>query len=214
MSREYRSASSQANHSLPSTAAAHVEAARAASNTLLALGDSLSGGAYATTQAQGYLYLVAQALGASALIPTLPNVPAPYGTTAVVDAYALSLLTSPLPRARIIIVELGTNDTAETNGMFFGAYNYILSHLRTYEPGVRVLCLGLWRDSSQAPREQWMQATCMAQGVKFVPLIALYNNPAYHGPVGRSTWLGPADYFHPNDAGHAAIAQAIEAVLP
>jgi lysophospholipase L1-like esterase len=41
----------------------------------------------------------------------------------------------------------------------------------------------------------------------------LYTQPGTRGPAGRPTFLGPGDDFHPNSAGHAAIAEAIDARL-
>jgi lysophospholipase L1-like esterase len=37
--------------------------------------------------------------------------------------------------------------------------------------------------------------------------------PPTRGPAGRPTFLGPSDDFHPNSAGHAAIARLIESQL-
>ena len=57
-------------------------------------------------------------------------------------------------------------------------------------------------------RRELIDAAAEAGG-HFADIAPLYANEAYHGPLGRPTWVGPGDWFHPNDAGHAAIAAVV-----
>lgn len=49
-------------------------------------------------------------------------------------------------------------------------------------------------------------------GGKFVNVSYLINETNV-GPPGKPTWTGKSDAFHPNDDGHAALAEAIGAQL-
>lgn len=171
--------------------------------TVAYFGDSLTGGFYATNQARDYVSIVTAAIGAqeTAFEGT-------YGHSAAMS-YA-SMQSSPPPSAALDIVELGTNDT-EATSTFSQDYQGILAILRKVNPQARILCLGPWQDNEplRVADDQAVQADCQAAGGTFIDLMPLFANPANRGPAGRSTWLGAADNFHPNDGGHAAIAQAI-----
>jgi len=186
-------------------------------NQLVYVGDSLTEGFGATTQAQAYAYLTGALTGQSV------NVQAQYGVTAVFTASEMAGETGPVvptSSARVII-ELGTNDVqaildgTETLADFAAAYRQILSLVHHSALKAQIICIGPWQDGSN----QWGDAAWITNFIaaycpgKSMPLDDLYANASYHGPAGRSTWLGTADYFHPNDAGHAAIAQRLVALI-
>lgn len=183
-----------------------------ASQTLFALGDSLTAGAGATTQQRDYLSLVASASGVT-LLPPLAR----YGVT--VPRTVVTLEATPPPSADSYLIELGTNDIGENATVFDQDYAAILHLLRDTNPAARFVCLGPWQPWDAANNQMGAALTAMCQGVGgvYVDLQKLYefDRPAlpYHGPVGRQTWLGPGDWFFPNDAGHAAIAARVEAAL-
>ncbi|HEX9412606.1 MAG TPA: SGNH/GDSL hydrolase family protein, partial [Ktedonobacterales bacterium] len=93
-------------------------------------------------------------------------------------------------------------------------YTTLLRRVTSVSPFV--VCLGIWQPTN-APNGIGVLAEAYDQVIwnlcpRYGDLQALFANSAYHGPVGLSTWMGPADYFHPNDAGHAAIATEVESV--
>lgn len=175
--------------------------------TVAYFGDSLTGGYFATTQARDYASQVTAATGARevAFMGT-------YGHSAA-NAYA-TMQGTPPPPAQLDIVELGTNDTEDTS-TFSRDYQGILTILRTVNPHARILCLGPWQDAEplRIADNNAARADCAAAGGTFINLMPLFATASNRGPVGRATWHGPADGFHPNDAGHAAIARAVLAML-
>lgn len=167
-------------------------------------GDSLSGGYFATTPAQSYVTLINAAVGERAI----PSNGTYYGHSAV-DAYA-EMRATPPPAAQLFVIELGTDDTEDV-ATFAQAYQGALTILRQVNPQARVLCLGPWQPTFPlyVAEDAVIQSDCAADGGTFVDLMPLFAVGPYHGPVDRTTYHGPGDYFHPNDAGHAAIARAL-----
>lgn len=174
--------------------------------TVLIIGDSLTGGYFATDQAHDYASIISHDLN---LRPIATH--GVYGSTAP-DAVS-GLQSQPAPSAELVIVELGTNDWKEGLTAFEPAYQQVLALLRQTSPTAPLLCLGVWQDASKAAFDPIIQQACEAQGGTFRPLRPLFDTDAYRGPVGQTTWLGASDGWHPNDAGHAAIASLVESVL-
>jgi acyl-CoA thioesterase-1 len=54
-----------------------------------------------------------------------------------------------------------------------------------------------------------IQQSCLARHGVYVQISDLSLHADLRGPAGRANFRGPGDDFHPNGAGHAAIAQAI-----
>lgn len=173
--------------------------------TMLSIGDSLAGGYYASTWSHAYAAIVAASLPSHLLTP-----PVYYGHSAV-DALG-AMRQYPPPPADLAIIELGTNDQ-EDPSTFAQDLAAVLALLKQANPRITLVCLGPWRPSTDAAYDAIVQQQCVRAGGHFVDLFPLFGVASYHGPNGRPTWLGPGDWFHPNDAGHAAIAHAILRVL-
>ncbi|TME47610.1 MAG: hypothetical protein E6I56_03515 [Chloroflexi bacterium] len=58
-----------------------------------------------------------------------------------------------------------------------------------------------------------VEAACDRHGGIFVSLEGFYAVNAFHAADGGSSYLGRADWFHPGDQGHAAIAAAVLSAL-
>jgi acyl-CoA thioesterase I len=174
-------------------------------STMLSIGDSLAGGYYASTWSHSYAAIVAAQLP-SRLLTT----PVYYGHSAVNALEAMSQY--PPPAADLALLELGTNDQ-EDLGTFQRDYAAVLGYLQRANPRIRLVCLGPWQPSTDAAYNTVVQQQCAKAGGTFIDLFPLFDVESYHGPNGRATWLGPGDWFHPNDAGMAAIARAILRVL-
>ena len=67
----------------------------------------------------------------------------------------------------------------------------------------------MWGDHTRDAFDAIIKDACTTQNGAFRALMPLYLNNSFHGPAGRTTFKGPADAFHPNDAGHAAIARLV-----
>jgi lysophospholipase L1-like esterase len=118
-----------------------------------------------------------------------------------------------------IILQIATNDFGRNLSLARYRANYwaILQGLRALGPNARLLCLSGWRDPKQVNESgvtggQFNEVTdqaCRAFRGHFVNLGPLYLDSKNHGPKGHETDYGAADYFHPNDRGHAAIAKLV-----
>lgn len=131
--------------------------------------------------------------------------------------------------ADLIIVEMGTNDhnyfdpnRPEYNttkiAAFASNYQQLLRIITQKSPNAKLMCLGIWQSPDVYTQKinNTIKARCVAfKGGLFVNISPLFTNGAYHGPAGRSSFIKTisADWFHPNDAGHYQIAQAIFATL-
>jgi len=169
----------------------------------LALGDSISAGRYATTPQQVFPSLVAKELGMNL------NLMAKSGARA---AWALPLLASiDQAHPALVTIELGTNDVGfNTPPADFGAqYETIVNAVSV--PGTRVLCIGSWLPSNVV--DGMIEQTCQRHGGTFVSLSGFYGDNSLHAQDGAPVYLGRADWFHPGNAGHSAIAQAVLASI-
>ncbi|HEY7342838.1 MAG TPA: SGNH/GDSL hydrolase family protein [Ktedonobacterales bacterium] len=121
--------------------------------------------------------------------------------------------------AQDAVIELGTNDvfaSGETLVQFRTAYDYILTRVRHDAPQAKIVCLGTWRTPAQGGRfDAIIRSDCASLvGGSYVALSHFYLNAHYRGPAGIVTAFGTSDDFHPNNAGHQAIATALLAALP
>ena len=210
---------STVSQSSGAAAAARTPAPQSTHN-LAFIGDSLTEGFYATTMAQDYVYRTAAQSGMTL------SFQGQFGVGAVATAQKMQSMNPKMKvvpgDARYVIVELGTNDvviSGETLAQFQSSYDYILSRSHHDATQAHFVCLGTWRNPNEGVSQsgyaydQIIQSECARFGGSYVPRGQLYLNSNYHGPAGMTTWLGTSDWFHPNDAGHAAIASGVAAVL-
>jgi len=169
----------------------------------VAIGDSISAGKYAVSADRTFPARVAQQVGASLVLI------APSGARA---AWALPYLAqAQAAHPALVTIELGTNDVGFRTPIdqFAQQYESIVSAVS--QPGTRVLCIGSWLPGP--PIDAVIKSTCAAHGGTFVSLDGFYAVNAFHAGDGHPTYLGPSDWFHPGDEGHAAIAAAVLAAL-
>lgn len=176
------------------------------------VGASVTEGYYATADDQAYpADTVAQLDRRGADV--LPLVVARAGT-GTADVLRWRLAGAP----DAIVLQVATNDFGKLSLQQYRAnYAAILAGLRALAPRARLLCLGGWRASNEVNRagvtgaqfDAMTASECATARGRFVSLEGLFRNPANHGPQGRATFLGPGDWFHPNDRGHQAIANLV-----
>jgi lysophospholipase L1-like esterase len=184
----------------------HVNAATAAlsGKTYVALGDSISAGKYASAADRTFPARVAQQLGMHLVLD------ARSGATA---AWALPVLPEVVAtHPALVTIELGTNDVGFKTPLpvFAQEYESIVSAVAA--PNTRVLCLSSWLSSIAV--DGIISSTCARHGGTFVSLSGFYQDYDFHAQDGQASFLGPADWFHPGDQGHAAIAAAVLVSLP
>jgi lysophospholipase L1-like esterase len=179
---------------------------------LVVVGDSLAFGRFADTQAEAFPRLVAADTHTALELLAAPGV-----TTAQIGAQTVP------GGGKDVIVEAGTNDflLQTPRARFAADYRALLAKLTAASPGAKLVCLTLWMPKEIADAQphtiapssydRTIRRECSKGTV--VDLAPIYAQASMRGPAGRSTAFGPGDDFHPNTAGHAAIARAIEARL-
>jgi lysophospholipase L1-like esterase len=168
-------------------------------------GDSLTWGFAATTPEQSFAALLVQGLGGVRV-----GYDGEFGNTAELGAQILRQTPAPTD-IDVFVIEWGTNDR-ELPDAYQANYHFVVQMLRAANPNARIVCLRPWQDSTNGYQPQYwqtIQAECSAWPAVTADLSELYLDSSLHGPGGGDTYRGPRDWFHPNDAGHAAIAQLI-----
>jgi acyl-CoA thioesterase-1 len=164
-------------------------------------GDSLSVGYYASTKAKSFKSIVAKQIGNVELLDPTQSP----GRLSTVDRVAEVPMNLDLA-----IIELGTNDVGIPVELdkFKATYSKLLAKIRRSSPGVKFMCASTWAKDSPT-FDTAIQGMCDEVGGAYVDLRQIKAKPENRGPKGLPTEFGPSDAFHPNDAGHKAIADAI-----
>lgn len=172
---------------------------------VLFTGDSLTGAYFATTEAQGFRQLVIDALG---------PVDVTTATKAHQDLSTVSGVTTVPDNLDLAVIELGTNDVGIPTPLddFRDQYDLLVAKVRASSPTGAIICAGTWT-SNGAAYDDAIRASCEAAGGRYVALAPLFSAAGNRGPAGEATFLGDSDDFHPNDAGHRAIADLLLAQL-
>lgn len=180
---------------------------------VMMVGDSLAGGMHATTVEQGFSELLL-----AHLRRRFDRVHALRAQEAGGTIKVVSILAVPA-EVDLIVIELGTNDSLHTPPWRFAhQYDELLTMVRESSPEAPLVCLGLWRHAWRAwPYDRSIKRLAQKHGGTFVPLSDLYSMREHRGPAGvvtdtPSRWV--RDNMHPNDAGHAAIAERLVSALP
>jgi lysophospholipase L1-like esterase len=169
----------------------------------VALGDSISAGRYATAQDGTFPALVAEKLGMNL------DLVARSGAKAAWAIPQLGAVAAAHPA--LVTIELGTNDVGFNTppDVFANQYETIVASVAA--PQTRVLCIGSWLPSDNL--DAIIAQVCERHGGTYVSLNGFYGVNDFHGQDGGSSYLGRADWFHPGDQGHAAIAAAVLSAL-
>ncbi|HJP66200.1 MAG TPA: SGNH/GDSL hydrolase family protein [Actinomycetota bacterium] len=165
----------------------------------LFVGDSITGGYYADRYSDIYAVRVADGLSIASV--KLNNS----------ASHCRSSKIGSSTNTDFTVVEIGTDCGWMTADQFTSFYDDLLLKL---PPGTRIVCLGIWKArSSRSVYDPIIESSCAAHSGAFASLGAIYDDPNMHVQVGQATpWGVSADTFHPNSAGHAAIAQAVGSV--
>lgn len=120
--------------------------------------------------------------------------------------------------ADLTIIELGTNDYAQTELSHFQRdYRHLVGMVYRASPHTRLLCLSVWQSplllkgpagSPPGSYNEVIRHEC--RHGRFVFISDLFPIDRLRGPAGLKTFSRKlSDTFHPNDEGHAAIAATI-----
>lgn len=177
---------------------------------VLFAGDSLTGGLSARMETEGFKWLMLGALEQSGPV-TEHNSNLSGGTTLQVSG------NYDVPKnLDLAVIELGTNDRNNSVPMaeFKEAYVSLLDRVVDGSPGVSLVCAGVWEAGGGSPevteQDVIIKTECGSRGGTFVSLRPIYFQEEVHiGPAGIPAFGGVADDYHPNSAGHQAIATAL-----
>lgn len=171
---------------------------------LLFAGDSLTGGYYASTPATKFSALVAGELRTTDVV-TAQQAGQGIGT--------VSAITNVDSGVDLAILQIGTNDFKKTpSGEFLDSYRQLMQKIRDTSPGAQFICVGAWHEGV-GRFDAGTGNVCRSFGGRFVGVAELYRKKELHSVAGTPTEFGLADDFHPNDAGHRAIADEILGAL-
>ena len=152
------------------------------------VGDSITAGHFASKPDKTFRALVLAALSAR-------------GPVAAQDAVPSGV--------DLAVLEVGTDDMrVQRVSDFRTAFEALVAQVRSASPNADLVCAGTW-SATGGLYDAVIQRACTGANSRYVPLQALYDTPAFHGPAGKATSYGPSDGLSPNDAGHRAIAAAL-----
>ncbi len=181
---------------------------------VLFVGDSLTAGYYATTEGQSFRALTS-AWFALHGYPASTTLAVPDGKIAGAAGETAQISAAG---ADVAVIELGTNDASgyptwkPTPAQEFEAdYRSVLEAVRSARPEAHLMLVGVWKEKADRDIYDGIIARLATEyGGCFVNLESVSDDPSLSGPAGTTTYNGTSDTFHPNDAGHTAIAAAVE----
>lgn len=168
------------------------------------IGDSITEGSYATVDEKTFRGTMVSELSKDGAVRWDRQ-----GRAGATTAEVLAMLPASLPKADLIVVELGTNDLGKTQPAEFArTYNRLLDTALAASPGAPLVCAGAWSGPNVVGAiDSAISTACSAHDGVFVSLSGPFDDARNRGPGGRPAANGfVTDEFHPNDAGHAAIA--------
>jgi lysophospholipase L1-like esterase len=175
------------------------------------IGDSLTRGLFASTEAASFRALVTEAVPSTGAVLISSN-----GRSDGVDIVGVASTTGD-----IYVIGLGTNDASGApTGVIAspeavaGNLRAIVRAARTANPACRIVFLTVWQfPRRRAAYDAKIAALSAAVGRHVVDLGSVKDDPASAGPAGLMTAYGRSDAWHPNDAGHAAIALRVTGLI-
>lgn len=181
--------------------------------TMLVLGDSLTLGATSSAPELAWVPLLTAEIQQTNPV-TVTTVAQSMAARGVEVSDALTNL--PSGTFDIVAVEVGTNDAIHSDLVTFTAdYTTLLSRIREASPQAALACLSAWGNKDDNREfNAAIETACKAASGSFVNISNLHADESNRWaesvlPDGTAT-----DNFHPNDKGHAAIAQrALAGVL-
>lgn len=185
---------------------------------VLVVGASVSHGLGATTPRHGYVSDLGRMLEArTGRTIDLTVWSRPGARVAAGDRWTL-------PRSQqVVVVQLITNDFIDATPLISYQHNLntLLDRLHRTSPRASLLCVGAWEPKYAINRvgvpvlayDSIEKGVCAGHGGHYLSPSPIYQHRAWRGPAGRLTAFGRGDDFHPNNAGHLHLAEAIMAQL-
>lgn len=124
-------------------------------------------------------------------------------------SYEEMIVTVAAKKPAIVFVSGGRNQASEDQLQLARGITKFYSDLRAALPNVKIFATSPVWDSSATPASLQLMASAVKEATEAVGGVYLDIGQPLHGHPELIT----ADHVHPNDAGHLAIAKAIEAAL-
>jgi len=180
---------------------------------VLFLGDSLTAGLYAVTPEDSFRALVAKQLDVSPVLVSSSG-----GRT---RDFLPSARAITAEAADVVVVELGTNDCSGYSSFVPVDQDVFAANLRTLaqaaragNPACRFVSITVWQAApARGPYDARIREVAESYGAPVVDISSIKDDPADCKPAGVATFWGVSDGWHPNNAGHAAIAALLAPVL-
>ena len=171
------------------------------------VGDSLTVGLYAVTEAESF-----RALVAARFVCTSERMGASGGQSKDVNLVGLTEAAGD-----IVVIELGTNDAIGYPDLVLVAPAVLEANLRAIaraarsgNQACRLIFLSVWQQApTRTPYDARIAAVAACYGRHFIDISTIKDDPAASRPAGVDTYLGISDGWHSNTVGHAAIAGAV-----
>ena len=186
-------------------------------NRLLVLGDSLTSGLYASHEQSTFASILASDLGMHLARKPVGTLPGAVAEWEKVKGW----------HPAIVVIEVGLNDASKgllTDGEWDGMYNKLLADISN-SGAIPVACTMFWSGINiEHPNytryeryNQIIRDAAADQDARLVDLWGItYNKTAYVSNAEEVSYFGPhyrGDNFHPNNLGHAVIAESIRYVV-
>jgi len=161
---------------------------------VLFVGDSITQGRIATSPANDYVSRVTTALEHHGSVTPTVN----WKSGSPVEYW----MRQPFPTdLDLAIVEVGTNEKSVPEPKFAADYLALVAKIHKASPRAKMVCLSMWRpDQTIGAFAELNKDILYGCDGAFADLTEAAHEPAN---------ISPVDKFHPNDAGHAAIARAV-----
>lgn len=178
-----------------------------------AIGDSLTAGYYSSTENKRFVNVLSSLLenkmGFS--VKTFSN--GNYGGTLSNGLKAINQINSQRPD--LVTVEFGTNDLNEQNNVPVNIFKNELNKMidgitQNVNKTPKIVLVTTWNQGEKSqPFDDAIYSVGKKRHILVANVSALWHDSSNIGPAGKRTFQGKSDNFHPNDKGHAAIAQTI-----
>ena len=156
---------------------------------ILFIGDSLTAGLFASSDAADFRCLVTARFSATQIQVA--------STGAKSEDFLISEAAIIAAAADVLILELGTNDeihTGDTPATLVANLQTLIGWARTGNPNCKVIVLSTWRGTGEYPTwDAAIEAVVESLGscAQYIPLQTIYDVGAFHGPANVvTTWAG------------------------
>lgn len=178
------------------------------------VGDSLTHGYYASTESKQFTNVLAHIIEKQMGYKVTVNNNSKYGGTLENGLNAIPQIQQQKPD--FLTIEFGTNDSNDENHVPIPTFKSRLNQLidgiyKNRSPKPKIVLVTTWQYNAPT-YDNAIESVGKKRNIPVADISALRKNQSNIGPAGNISFRGTTDNFHPNDIGHAAIADTIFSV--